>query len=73
MAEILTAEKIRIITKRRGLTIGDVAEGTGQTRQNFSNKMKRGDFKESELKAIAKVLNCDLTITFTDRENNEEF
>lgn len=51
-----TAEKIRLIVGRRGVTMGEVAEGTGQTRQNFSNKLKRDDFKESELSQIAEFL-----------------
>ena len=49
MGVMTTAEKIRLIVGRRGVTMGEVAEGTGQTRQNFSNKLKRDDFKESEL------------------------
>ena len=44
-----TSEKIRFLIRRRNLTLGDVAEGTNQTRQNFSNKMARNNFKESEL------------------------
>ena len=36
-----TAEKIRLIVGRRGVTMGEVAEGTEQTRQNFSNKLKK--------------------------------
>ena len=57
MGVMTTAEKIRLIVGRRGATMGEVAEGTGQTRQNFSNKLKRDDFKESELSQIAEFLN----------------
>ena len=32
------AEKIKIVLKRRGMTVGDLAEATGQTRQNLSMK-----------------------------------
>jgi hypothetical protein len=68
-----TAEKIRLIVGRRGVTMGEVAEGTGQTRQNFSNKLKRDDFKESELSQIAEFLNCEFKIIFVDKESGEEF
>lgn len=44
-----------------------------QTRQNFSNKMKRGDFKESELRRIAEALGCELKISFIDKVSGEEF
>ena len=32
------AEKIRLIMKRQKITMGDLAEASGQTRQNLSNK-----------------------------------
>ena len=50
----------------------NVAEETGQTRQNFSNKLKRGDFKESELRAIAESVGCELKISFVDKNTGEE-
>lgn len=72
MAEMNTAEKIRLMVRRRNMILGAVADQTGQTRQNFSNKIKRGDFKESELRQVAEVLGCDLKIVFVDRETGEE-
>jgi hypothetical protein len=73
MAEMNTPEKIRLLIRRRSMILGSIADQTGQTRQNFSNKIKRGDFKESELRQIAEVLGCDLKIVFVDRETGEEF
>ena len=67
-----TAENIRTIAGRRNLNMGDIAEGTDQTRQNFSNKMKRGDFKESELRSIAEALNCSVKISFIDNDTGAE-
>ena len=46
-------EKIRVILKRRGMTVAQLAEKTGQTRQNLSNKMTRDNFPEKELRQIA--------------------
>jgi len=66
------SEKIRLLVRRRKITLGDLAEGTGQTRQNFSNKLTRDDFKQSELSEIAGFLGCDLKVTFIDRETGEE-
>ncbi|MCI8527332.1 MAG: XRE family transcriptional regulator, partial [Oscillospiraceae bacterium] len=40
--DITVAEKIRLIMKRQNKTMGDIAEASGQTRQNLSNKMTRG-------------------------------
>lgn len=70
--KIHTPEKIRFLANRRNVTLGAIAEGTEQTRQNFSNKMKRGDFKESELSAIADFLGCELKVSFVDKETGEE-
>lgn len=72
MAELSTTEKIRLIVNRTGLPMYSVAESTGQTRQNFSNKLKRGDFKESELRVIAEVVGCELKISFVDKKTGEE-
>ena len=67
-----TAEKIRFLAHRRSMTMGDIAERTNQTRQNFSNKMTRCDFKESELEKIAEVLGCELKVAFVDKETGDE-
>lgn len=72
MAYLTTTEKIRLIVQRNNLTLGLLAERTGQTRQNLSNKLGRGDFKESELRSIADVLGCELQINFIDKETGEE-
>ncbi|NBH12782.1 XRE family transcriptional regulator [Lachnospiraceae bacterium] len=72
MSNLNTAEKIRIAVTRSGQTMYNVAEATGQTRQNFSNKLKKGDFRESELRAIAEAVGCELVISFVDKQTGEE-
>lgn len=62
--DITSSEKIRLLSKRMDITLSEIAEKTGQTRQNLSNKMRRGNFNEVELTAIAKVLGCELEINF---------
>ncbi len=59
------AEKIRVIMKRQGMTMGELAEKTGQTRQNLSNKMTRGNFTEKDIRGLADALGCTVEITFT--------
>ena len=53
---LTSSEKIKIVLKRRGMTMGQLAEKTGQTRQNLSNKMSRDNFPERELREIAAAL-----------------
>lgn len=67
------AEKIRIMRIKRGnLSERDLALRMGDTPQNLNNKMKRDDFKESELRRIADALGFDVVIKFVDRETGEE-
>ena len=66
------AEKIKIIMNRRGMTISQLAERTGQSRQNISNKMNRDNFDERELEKIAAALDCTCTITFTMNDSGEK-
>lgn len=64
-------EKIKVLLDRKKMTIGTLADVTGQTRQNLSNKLKRDNFSYNELKAIAAALGCTLDITFIDNESSE--
>ncbi len=70
----LTAgEKIKILLKRRGMTLGDLADKTNQSRQNLSNKMTRDNFSEKEIKEIAEVLDCEYEASFVMRDSGEKF
>lgn len=62
--ELSVSEKIRLIMKRQGMTMGDLAAATGQTRQNLSNKMSRGNFTERDIAAMADALGCSMEIRF---------
>ena len=65
-------EKIKIILNRRGLTIAQLAEQTGQSRQNMSNKMSRDNFSEKELYEITTTLNCTFEAGFTLNDTGEK-
>lgn len=65
------SEKIKIVLSRRGMTLGELAERTGQSRQNLSNKMGRDNFSENELKAIAEALECTYSATLTMNDTGE--
>lgn len=66
------SEKIKVVLKRRGMTMGQLAEKTGQTRQNLSNKMTRDNFPEKELREIADALDCDLESYLVMRDSGEK-
>ena len=69
--DITVAEKIRLIRKRQNKTMGDIAEASGQTRQNLSNKMTRGNFTEKDILALAAALGCQVEIRFTLPDGTE--
>ena len=69
---LTASEKIKVILKRRGMTMGELAEKTHQTRQNLSNKMSRDNFPEKELKSIADALGCDYEMNFIMRDTGEK-
>lgn len=50
------AEKIRIVLKRKGMNLSDLAEGLEMSRQNLNNKMNRDNFSQEELEKVAKAL-----------------
>lgn len=69
---LTTSEKIKVILKRRGMTMGELAEKTGQTRQNLSNKMSRDNFPEKEIREMAAALECDYETAFVMRDTGEK-
>lgn len=65
-------EKIKVILNRRNMTISQLAEKLGQSRQNMSNKMSRDNFTEKELLDIATALDCTFNAVFTMNDTGEE-
>ena len=68
---ISIGEKVKILMKRRGMTLGELAEATGQTRQNLSNKMSRDNFTERDAATMAAALGCTFTPLFTMGDTGE--
>lgn len=68
------AEKIRIMRVKKGnLSERELAARIGDTPQNLNNKMKRDDFRLSEMEKIAAALGYKMEIKFVDTETGEEF
>ena len=65
-------EKIKVLLGRRGMTLAQLAESTGQSRQNLSNKMSRDNFSEKDLHEIAEALNCTYKISLVMNDTGEE-
>ena len=72
MMVLTMGEKIKIVLKRRNLTISQLAEMTGQTRQNLSNKFARDNFSEKEIEELAAALNCEYEAFLTMRDTGDK-
>lgn len=68
---ITMGEKIRIVLKRRNMSMADLADALGYSRQNLSKKIKRDNFSEEELLKIAEKLNCEFIGSFKLLDTNE--
>lgn len=65
------SQKIRILLNKKKMTISQLAEIIGSSAQNLSNKLKRDNLDESEIKKISQALNCDYLIQFKIKDTNE--
>lgn len=69
----MTTRQIKTVLAFKGCTAAQLSEILGCSQANISQKMKRDDFRESELREIAAALDCDLEILFIDRETGRKF
>lgn len=65
-------EKTKILLKRKGLTVTELAAMLGTSRQNLTNKFARDNFQEKEMIEIAQKLDCTYKGTIVINGTNEE-
>lgn len=66
------AEKIRIITKRRKMSLSELALRLQMTRQGLNSKLNRNSFSREELEKIADILDCSYKSVFIMNDTKEE-
>lgn len=69
----MQAKNIKMICGFREMPVSKVAEKLNKKTSNFYQMLKRDNFRENELQQIADILNCDLEISFIDRETGKRF
>ena len=57
-------EMIKILLLKKGATHAELARYLNMTPQNLSYRLKRGDFKVSELQKIADFIGVELVVEF---------
>ncbi len=65
-------EKIKILLIKRDMTQRELADRLGTSQANLSKKYKLDDWRESDLKEIAKILNASFDGSFILNESNEK-
>ena len=66
------SEKIRILARRKGVKLQDLAAATNQSHQNLNNKLRRNNWTEEQTAAAAAVLGCTVETIFTDTATGEK-
>ena len=64
-------ERITVLLKRRNMSVAELAERTGQSKQNLYGKMNRDNFREEDLHKIAAALNCTYFCGFRMEDTGE--
>ena len=69
---LTTSEKIKVMLKRRGMTLKELSEKLGQKGSNLSNKLSRDNFPEKEIREIADALGCEYEAFFVMRDTGDK-
>ena len=72
MLDLTFGEQVKIILKRRGMTIKELAEIIGErtgkkmSRQNLTQRLGRDNFQEQDMRMIAEILECPFYLNILD-------
>ncbi len=69
----MVAKQLKALLAYKETNAARLAELLNCSQANISQKLKRDNFSEKEMQQIADILNCNLKITFIDRESGKEF
>jgi transcriptional regulator with XRE-family HTH domain len=69
--ELGAAKKIKILLVEREMTLTQLAERLNKSVSTLSDKMKRDNFTEKDLRTIAEVLDYEYEAVFTDRKTGK--
>ena len=78
MLELTFGEQVKIILKRKGMTIKELAklieEQTGKkmSRQNMTQRLNRDNFQEQDMRTIASILGCPFQLNILGEDTAAE-
>ena len=74
MMNLTFGEQVKVILKRKGMTIKELAElveehtGKPMSRQNMTQRLGRDNFQEQDMRMIAEILGCQFTLSILEPE-----
>lgn len=69
----MVEKKIRHILTDKDIGISNFAEMLNVKQPNLSQQLKRDNFRESDMRNMADLLDCDVDIIFRDRKTGKEY
>ena len=69
---LTASEKIRVILTRRHLSISELSVLLNTSQSNISNKLKRNNLTENDIKQIAAALDCTYENNFIMNDTGEK-
>lgn len=78
MMKLTFGEQVKIVLKRKGMTIKELAElvekhtGKPMSRQNMTQRLGRDNFQEQDMRLIAEILGCPFTLNILEVEEEPE-
>ena len=69
----MMTEKIQLVMVKRKMSKTALAKSLNTSSSNLSHKFKRDDFRESEIKKIAEVLNCTFEPNLILNDTGDKF
>ena len=72
MLELTFGEQVKVVLKRKGMTIKELAElieehtGKKMSRQNLTQRLSRDNFQEQDMRMIAAILECPFQLNIME-------
>lgn len=67
----MLSDKIKIVMIKQKVNVKELAQRLNTSSSNLTNKFKRDNFSERELRDIAAALECELHIDFVDKHTKQ--
>lgn len=78
MENLTFGEQVKIILSRKGMTIKELSEqiesrtGKNMSRQNMTQRLKRDNFQEKDMRMIAEILGCSFQLSIMEQTERAE-